>query len=257
MIALRFLFAGERELVTCEDAADVDDDGRLAVADPIHLLTGLFQGGAAPPAPFPDCGDDPTFDALGCGPHEVCASAFTIGGHRFAADGTFFVIDRSGTMTDMGELPRAKQEILQALDGLKERSVLGIVFFDKGILKFPADGVPLAADAEGKAEAQRFIQSSQRGVATCPAKGLEAALDFADVSTARQDEVFFFSDGGGTCPDQQNEEPYLRQSLDDITARNSGRVRIHAIGVLNLTASGEQFLKTLAERNRGVFIQIN
>ena len=54
---LRFLFAGERELVTCEDAADADDSGALDASDAIFLLGALFRGGPEPAAPFPDCGE--------------------------------------------------------------------------------------------------------------------------------------------------------------------------------------------------------
>ena len=198
VLALRFLFAGVREPVTCEDAADVDDDGRLAVTDPIHLLDGLFRGGPAPPAPFPDCGGDPTADALGCQRYDLCAYGFTIGGHRFTPAGAFFVIDRSGTMQDTGELARAKREVIQALGGLGERAILGIVFVDRSVLKFPADGVPLAATSEGKSVAQAFIQSVPAAAAR-PASPRDWKLPSTSpsVSTARQDRSSSSATAGG------------------------------------------------------------
>ncbi len=53
--------------VECDDAADVDDDGRLTVADAAALLDHLFRGGPRPPAPLVGApGRDPTDDALGC-----------------------------------------------------------------------------------------------------------------------------------------------------------------------------------------------
>ena len=51
----------------CLDAADVNDDGAVDLADPISLLNFGFGGNGPPPAaPFPDCGPDPTDDALDC-----------------------------------------------------------------------------------------------------------------------------------------------------------------------------------------------
>ena len=56
----------------CLDAGDVNDDGALNIADTVSLLTFLFNSGAAPPAPFPDCGIDPTMDTLGCDSFPAC-----------------------------------------------------------------------------------------------------------------------------------------------------------------------------------------
>ncbi len=61
---LAFLFRDE-PLACCEDAADVNDDGRISIADPIVLLGAIFgcrHGVIAPP--YPACGFDPTWDKL-------------------------------------------------------------------------------------------------------------------------------------------------------------------------------------------------
>ncbi len=50
----------------CQDAADVNDDGTIDIADPIYLLMFLFKGGTPPPEPFPEAGLDPTEDQLSC-----------------------------------------------------------------------------------------------------------------------------------------------------------------------------------------------
>ena len=50
----------------CLEAADVNADAVVDIADPIALLAYLFSEGAAPSAPFPECGADPSVDcALG------------------------------------------------------------------------------------------------------------------------------------------------------------------------------------------------
>lgn len=62
--ALFHLFLG-REL-NCADAADFNDDGELGLADAIGTLEFLFRSGAAPVAPYPALGVDPTADGLDC-----------------------------------------------------------------------------------------------------------------------------------------------------------------------------------------------
>ena len=60
-----YLFrGGERFPFT--KAGDADDSGRLNITDPIRIVLHLFRGGAAPAAPFPACGKDPTGDSLSC-----------------------------------------------------------------------------------------------------------------------------------------------------------------------------------------------
>ncbi len=62
---LLFLFQGG-PLPGCLDAADGNDSSTLDLADAIFVLTHLFRGGPVIPAPFPDCGTDPTVDILSC-----------------------------------------------------------------------------------------------------------------------------------------------------------------------------------------------
>ena len=62
--ALLHLFVGAP--TNCEDALDANDDGTLGVADPIFLLAYLFAAGDPLPSPYPETGEDPTEDALGC-----------------------------------------------------------------------------------------------------------------------------------------------------------------------------------------------
>ena len=68
------LFLGSVPLF-CEDAADTNDNGEIDTTDGVFLLNFLFLGRAAPPAPFPGCGDDPTDDALGCDIFTACREA--------------------------------------------------------------------------------------------------------------------------------------------------------------------------------------
>jgi hypothetical protein len=61
---LTCLFLDPSRCPGCFDAADANDDGEVDIGDPIYLLFWRFSGGLSPPAPFPDCGSDPTSDGL-------------------------------------------------------------------------------------------------------------------------------------------------------------------------------------------------
>ena len=56
----------------CFDAHDTNDDGQWNIADPIYCLMYLFTGGSPPPAPFPQCGSDPTPDPIACESYSSC-----------------------------------------------------------------------------------------------------------------------------------------------------------------------------------------
>ncbi len=65
------LFTG-RVGISCRDAADTDDNGRLEVTDATAIFEFLFREGAAPTAPYRVCGADPTPDDLGCEAFDLC-----------------------------------------------------------------------------------------------------------------------------------------------------------------------------------------
>lgn len=50
----------------CLDAGDVNDDGGIALLDPVHIFNWGFVSGFPPAAPFPGCGTDPTADGNEC-----------------------------------------------------------------------------------------------------------------------------------------------------------------------------------------------
>lgn len=69
---------GDRVPPTCEDAADVNDDGVIDVSDGVYTLGALFGDGEDPAAPYPGCGDDPTSDALGCASFAGCSPSASV-----------------------------------------------------------------------------------------------------------------------------------------------------------------------------------
>ncbi|HOE28935.1 MAG TPA: dockerin type I domain-containing protein [Planctomycetota bacterium] len=56
----------------CVDAADANDDGKVDIADVIAILGHLFANSGPLPAPFGECGTDPTDDTLGCFEYSHC-----------------------------------------------------------------------------------------------------------------------------------------------------------------------------------------
>ncbi len=66
VMTLGYLYLGFGKL-GCEDAADVDDNGTINLADPVGALMFLFAGGTLPRPPGPVLeGIDPTDDTLSC-----------------------------------------------------------------------------------------------------------------------------------------------------------------------------------------------
>ena len=71
VFGLEFLFG--TQTVTCEDAADANDDGSLNIGDAVFILSALFNSGDLPPDPgSQNCGLDPTVDSLGCEVYGGC-----------------------------------------------------------------------------------------------------------------------------------------------------------------------------------------
>jgi len=64
ILTLHGLFLGGD--LPCLDASDADDSGELDLSDPVFTLLFLYQGGSPPPPPYPQAGNDPTLDDLGC-----------------------------------------------------------------------------------------------------------------------------------------------------------------------------------------------
>ncbi len=75
LATLSRLFLGGSE-IGCERAADADDNGSIEITDAIRTLGHLFLGSPPPPAPFPDCGEDPIImrDALSCLSAPACGT---------------------------------------------------------------------------------------------------------------------------------------------------------------------------------------
>ena len=66
IFTLGYLFQ-DGEDVRCRDAADANDDGAVTISDPVFSLYALLVPGSDPfTAPFPEEGQDPSSDTIGC-----------------------------------------------------------------------------------------------------------------------------------------------------------------------------------------------
>ncbi len=68
---LSVLFQGA-PIGDCPASHDINGNGSSNIADVVGLLSYLFTGGAAPPAPFPDCGPDSATSTLSCSSFAAC-----------------------------------------------------------------------------------------------------------------------------------------------------------------------------------------
>src|SRR5688572_20689265 len=95
---------------------------------------------------------DLPYDALGDAEAEEDAPEIvTFYGTQLEGDGFFYIIDRSGTMRDSGELEVAKREVSKNITEFSERVFFGVFFFDANLVKFPAGGQAAEANAALKA----------------------------------------------------------------------------------------------------------
>ena len=81
------------------------------------------------------------------------------------------------------------------------------------------------------------------------------ALKYANTSSASRKVVVYVGDGGGTC-NGANEQTYLNQTLSVVKSQNFQRAQINAVGVLDVSGIGENFLRSLASGNGGSYVKI-
>jgi Mg-chelatase subunit ChlD len=189
------------------------------------------------------------------GEEEDAPEIITFYSQQYEGDGIFYAIDRSGSMQTSGELDIAKREVSKNIREFSSRVQFGIVFFDRGITKFPAGGRPTEANSAMKAAGINWVQSVPGGGGSCCQQGLIEALKYANTSSASRKVVVYVGDGGGTC-NGANEQTYLNQTLGVVKSQNFQRAQINAVGVLDVSSIGENFLRSLASGNGGSYVKI-
>jgi Mg-chelatase subunit ChlD len=202
---------------------------------------------------------DLPYDAIGDSDEEEDApETVFFYGLTLEGDGFFYIIDRSGTMQNMGELAIAKREVSRNISEFSERTQFAVIFFDANVQKFPSGNQPVEATTSQKQAAQAWVNGMQGGAGTCVQKAFAEALRFANSCTAKRKVIAYVSDGGATCGGQ-NEQDYMKQTLQMLASQNYQRVTINTIGVLmtDMGPQHEQFMKDIAGQHGGTYRRIN
>lgn len=186
---------------------------------------------------------------------EDAPEVITFYSYQFEGDGVFFAIDRSGSMSDRGELPIAKREVTKNINEFSPNVQFAVVFFDREIKQWPESGRPAVATLDAKRSAVSWTQAIRGGGGSCAQQGLIAALKFANQSTSTRKVVIYVGDGGGWCHGA-NEVEYLAQTLGVVKSQNHQRAQINAIGVLKIKPVSDQFLQQLTRQNRGSYTRV-
>lgn len=198
---------------------------------------------------------DLPFDARGeSGEEEDAPEVVVFYGQLFEGDGIFYVVDKSYSMRDAGELAVAQREVIRNIQEFSDRVHFGVIFFDSQVVQFPASGQPAEANPGTKSAAVSFVQSVVGASGSCCQQGLVAGLRMANLASPKRKTLIYVGDGGGTCGG--DEATYLKTTLAQITAQNYQRVQINAIGVLQPSTLGVDFMKKLAATNGGTYTRI-
>ena len=220
----------------------------------ILLIGCLLFGQDLSAAPLKENLDLP-FDARGeSGEEEDAPEVVVFYGQQFEGDGIFYVVDKSYSMRDSGELAIAQREVVRNVQEFSDRVQFGIVFFDSQVVQFPANGQPAEANPSMKSAACSFVMSVVGASGSCCQQGLAAGLKMANLATPRRKVLIYVGDGGGTC--NSEESAYLRITLAQITAQNYQRIQINTVGVLQPSTLGVDFMKRLAATNGGTYTRI-
>lgn len=218
------------------------------------LENNLLQQSAAPTKENLDL----PFDAVGEKEREEDAPEIVVFyGQTLEGNAFVYVIDKSSSMGDSGELDIAKREVRKNVSEFSPKVEFGIIFFDRGMQKYTSSGALVYANPQNKATAISFINSISSGQGSCCREALLSGLEMINKSKSERRVLTYVGDGGGTCSDQVPEAEYLRKTIASVTSANYKRAKINCIGVLNPQPLNEDFMKNLAHSNNGTYTEIS
>ncbi len=158
-----------------------------------------------------------------------------------------FILDNSGSMQG-GRLPAAKRELINAVQGLKDEVKFGIVVFSGTVSYWKRELVP--ADTAHKIDATKFVERIELGTQTATYDALQASFYFD------AEAVYLLTDGAPTA----GKVVAPMDIINAITRQNyTRRESIYTIGIAPGEPESimEQFLRTLAERNFGLYRRVD
>ena len=243
----------------CVDAADADDSGGVEVTDAVYLLNFLFRQGLPPPPPFPACGRDPTEEGLWCRRIAVRCQNESLDELFDPLDGheaLVFVVDRSESMQNLGELDFAKSEAIRRIQSFPEDYEFAVISFDRNFIRYPEDGTLVRATQEEKLAAADWIDKVFAGSPrTCPEEALSAALTTLRQSAAVGKRIVYLGDGGATC-DGRSQQATWADTLETVAAQNTEGVIIHAVAIETFMMR-RRWLQAFVDASGGLLVEID
>ena len=166
------------------------------------------------------------------------------------------MIDRSGSMQNSGELDFAKSQTIRRIEGFSEGNEFVVIFFDRSLLQYPEDGIPVRATPEEKDAATSWIASVPGGGGTCPEQALSAALIALRQSAAAGKRIIYLGDGGATCAGS-NQQVMMERTLATVAAQNTEGVIIHAVYIGVTRNVQRSFLQALVDTSGGLLVEVD
>ena len=162
-------------------------------------------------------------------------SFFGLGRQARGARRIVYVVDRSGSMTDL--FAGLRQELKRSIDGLRKSQKFHVIFYNSGDpLELPAKRL-VSAVRSAKDEAFAFLETVRPEGMTEPANALRRAFDL------NPDLIYFLSDGD--IPEGERLKDRLKEW--NVTRR----VRIFTIAFVN--RDGSILLQDIAREHNGQF----
>lgn len=152
-------------------------------------------------------------------------------GDTFEGDAFYFCLDRSSSMghtTDSGEIKFSvlKREVNRSLQGLTNRSLASVVFYNKEIQPLVYGDPPIKMDSPGKAGLMAKVSSTPISNGSCLVYGAEKALEIARKTTKEYETMIVVGDGMTHCNVGENDPTRVYQR---IVAKNAERIPINTI----------------------------
>ncbi len=188
----------------CADAADVNDDGTVDIADAVTTLSILFSSAPDVPARVIDlfgrCAADVTSDGLPACGYELCPSR-DLYAYEHVRGSTLLVICLEcrpvETKLAMAEYFLLMREMVKIVHSLNPRYEVSLVYYNREPVVF--DDLPVTMDEDGKKLIFEKFEAAPDRDAECLMAGLAASLDIANGHRAGRSEVILAGQGRPMC----------------------------------------------------------
>ncbi len=168
---------------------------------------------------------------------------------EFEGDGFFWLLDRSGSMTEAGKMETLKIEMEAAILQLSARTDFGIISFaDNSTHCFPA---PVRATLANRNYSITWVQGMVAAGWTCMGPAAVETIELSNKSHKRHKTIIFVGDGVPHCDYVDTTE----QVLNDIAVANYKHTKISTVYIAD-DALGIELFTQIAETYGGTFTNV-